>query len=426
MKKFMLSFISIVFILSGSSLFAQEYYLGGAKPEGAQPSQGVIPQNVQLALDPDAIFTGAVQPENYAPPQRSAGGGSRDFPGCPPCGIPEGEGDIPDEGDDNYNGGCNSIPPVFLSIQIGDVYCGRGNGYTVGGLDYRDTDWYEITLTETKTLHWTGIANFYMQLTIASGPCASLSAVASDYPLPDQVGTCSWTCDPGTWYFFVAPAGFGDALELDGDYVVTLTEEDPGEPDTWCPFELVCAFCGIPEGEPPHVDDIGDLTNYGCNGDEFTPARPELFSPIAVGDVICGSGDHYVYNTLDFRDTDWYKLIVTSGQTLYWSGIADFSVTLWIVEGPCASMLVLDWITLNPGEYGTISAYLDPGEYYFVIAPSDWDMDNNGDYMVALTDMYPGNPARWCPLTTPVSNWALYIGIGLILIVTLARFRRLI
>jgi hypothetical protein len=69
---------------------------------------------------------------------------------CPPGATPENEANcgIPE---DTVNGGCNSIPPVFSPIACGETYCGTAafDGAT------RDTDWYEVVLTQATQVTWT-------------------------------------------------------------------------------------------------------------------------------------------------------------------------------------------------------------------------------------------------------------------------------
>ncbi len=68
----------------------------------------------------------------------------------PPCdiicvGLPEGEPTCYDDYEDVFNGGCNSVPPVFSIMPVGDVtVCGESGVYAYGTSTYRDTDWYKI------------------------------------------------------------------------------------------------------------------------------------------------------------------------------------------------------------------------------------------------------------------------------------------
>jgi hypothetical protein len=424
MKRILFVLIGLAFMISG--LFAQEYYSGGAQPAGFVPDNAMQQQHafVQNNGNNGEANLDALMPKGYTPPSQGSGTGTREFTGCLYCAIPEGEPDIPDNGTDVTNGGCNVTPNLFTPIQMGDVFCGRGNGYVTATGDARDTDWYIFTLTQTTTIFWTGIANFSCVFYIVTGTCDAPNVIASAVPAPGTVGVATTTLGAGTYWLFVAPSSYGADPALDGDYMVTFTDHNPGTPDNWC---YQCLDCAIPEGEPPLVDNIGDLTNYGCNGAEFEPDRPSLFSTINMGDVICGTSEQYSYNNISFRDTDWYKYVVTSDQTVYYSGTADFSLQLIIIKGPCNAQVSYGATTVSPGEVGTIMSNLTPGEYYFWAGPSDWIPTNEGTYMITLNPIPPReNVADWCNNMVPVSNWALYIGLGLIAAFAIFRFRKLI
>ncbi|MDZ7740556.1 MAG: hypothetical protein U5Q03_02035 [Bacteroidota bacterium] len=203
MKKFMIFLTAGLFMLA-MNLTAQEFYLGAEAPDDYTP-----------------VKTEA---------QKATMGGIE----CPFCALDEGEGDIPDGGEDNTNGGCNSTPPVFSPISIGDVYCGRTNTYDVSGSDIRDTDWYKIVLAETKTLYWTSMADCELNIFIISddGNCGINAVVAFDQNVPPGTqGQTSYTCGPGTWYFWVGHP-YISGLPDGADYMVTLSEGPP--PDPWC------------------------------------------------------------------------------------------------------------------------------------------------------------------------------------------------
>ena len=153
---------------------------------------------------------------------------------CVPGSTPEGEGDIPDEGVDNFNGGCNS-PPLypFSPIIFDQVICGRSNTYLVGGSDFRDTDWYEITVTEAGVLYWTGMASFELYLFILDDDCNTIPVLASG----GNTGNCSqvqlsYPVEPGNYYLWAGPSSFS-GLPDGENYNVIATFNGPPPPD-WC------------------------------------------------------------------------------------------------------------------------------------------------------------------------------------------------
>ena len=146
--------------------------------------------------------------------------------------TPEGEGDIPDGGVDNFNGGCNT-PPLypFSPIMINQIICGRSNTYLVGLDNYRDTDWYEITVTESGVLYWTAIANFDLQIFILNGDCSFVQVLAGG----SNGGNCnqvqiSAPVSPGNYYLWAGPTFFSGMPEGE-NYNVIATFNEPPPPD---------------------------------------------------------------------------------------------------------------------------------------------------------------------------------------------------
>jgi hypothetical protein len=60
--------------------------------------------------------------------------------------LMEGEPTCYDDYEDNYNGGCNSSPPIFQPIMSGETVCGESGVYEVTRELWSDTDWYELHL----------------------------------------------------------------------------------------------------------------------------------------------------------------------------------------------------------------------------------------------------------------------------------------
>lgn len=146
---------------------------------------------------------------------------------CLNCSSPEGEGDILDDDEDNFNGGCNSDPYAFSPIGLNEVICGRNNTYTNQGSAYRDTDWYEITITESGTLYWSGYASYSLRLFILTGDCNNLITLATDVNTdPCEMVQISANVTPGTYYLFAATDGYS-GLPSGANYNVIATFDEP-------------------------------------------------------------------------------------------------------------------------------------------------------------------------------------------------------
>ena len=185
------------------------------------------------------LYTGAVEPDNFIPVIQNSPplDGDRGLP-CLACSIPEGEADIQDDHNDVVNGGCNSTPPVFIDVNLGDVYCGRTNTYSNQGASTRDTDWYRVVLTTTKTLYLTGSGDVELNLFIVSesGNCSNNNVVAEVTAPVGVDSQTSFICGPGTWYFWVGPTVFS-GIPNGADYQIVMSEGPPADP--WCGTQSV-------------------------------------------------------------------------------------------------------------------------------------------------------------------------------------------
>ncbi len=143
-----------------------------------------------------------------------------------PCGLPESfcspattlnERDLePDCGlvdgvfNDTVNGGCNVSPPLFLPVSCGEQICGSGLKLVGGG---RDTDWYELVVTETTAVtltieaNFVGSVGFIWTVPPGSGDCADATGLLRPYkPFGFEhpwVGPVTLCATPGTYWLFV-------------------------------------------------------------------------------------------------------------------------------------------------------------------------------------------------------------------------------
>lgn len=189
---------------------------------------------------------------------------------CPKGATPEGEPCV-DGAPDDFNGGCNSEPPVFSEIFCNDVICGEVWALGDGGL--RDTDWYEIDTRETKgsvrfTLRGefsfeTGVLGLIMMTfgNEGKGLCDEVLGVNPFvFGNPGEiVRVTTEFLPPGRHWFFVAPLLDNEiACTGSNDYWFELTCEDEPPPCNFlCPWDL----------DKTGAVDIGDLlqilTNWG-------------------------------------------------------------------------------------------------------------------------------------------------------------------
>ncbi|MBN2543916.1 hypothetical protein JXI42_13745, partial [bacterium] len=151
---------------------------------------------------------------------------------CPVSGIDEAEPMCGPDYVDDYNGGCNSTPPVFQSVDCGDIICGKSGNYLSGGSSYRDTDWFVDTLHEPTNVKWEVVADFEVIAFIIHGDsgCVSPFILESDTAFPCDTAIIEMELDSGVYWYWVGPALFA-GLSCSSNYVATLSCSNPGGND---------------------------------------------------------------------------------------------------------------------------------------------------------------------------------------------------
>jgi len=153
---------------------------------------------------------------------------------CPPGALIEAE-----PCGDDVNGGCGSIPAIFIDAACGDTFCGTA----WAALSKRDTDWYLIqhpggTLTATLT-------------SMFDGTCFILDGIATCNPFPVGDVGCS-----------------KDSVAL----VPASANLPPGQYGIWV-AATHCAGSGLPHGFPcfsdcnDYVLEIVCGCTWDCGGD---------------------------------------------------------------------------------------------------------------------------------------------------------------
>ncbi len=145
---------------------------------------------------------------------------------CPPGAQLEGEPPLGNNYVDNFNGGCNSTPPVFDYIDCPD-FCGVGGWYLFQGSNYRDTDWHEVTAAGT-TITWSVDAESEVLLyQIGVADCSNIQLISGPYYAgPNSATVITLATTPGEIVclftassVFANPGGFPDGMF---DYVYLL------------------------------------------------------------------------------------------------------------------------------------------------------------------------------------------------------------
>jgi hypothetical protein len=190
----------------------------------------------------------------------------------PDCGLPV----------DTVNGGCNSTPPVFLSVTCGTTLC--GNAFFNGTV--RDTDWYRLEAApEATRITWWGEASFPSQPMILTDDGACQNVVVADVVMADAG---EWQCtytprgDEGAVYLWMG-AQWNDIFPCpeNGNYVagVLCGEQCPCLGDltgdclvSQADLGMLLAAFGIDDGGDISGDGVTDqvdlgmlLSSFGCH-----------------------------------------------------------------------------------------------------------------------------------------------------------------
>ena len=233
-----------------------------------------------------------------------------------PGGTEEGEWDLPTNGcgfpEDNYNGGCNATGgEAFGSVSCGETICGTAMLEVYGGQQRRDTDWYELVITEDTlvTMHGTAEFDWVMGMGHNHGDdsCANYDYYfwGGAYIVTDACtsGIADVCIHAGTWWIAVVPVWGGTIPCL--DYEFTVECETPCQ-IACCIGNDVCIHTdqdtceGTPMGAPQDTTSCGLVDcAWACDGDplyEF-PCNTEqnvdntVNSEMANPPMSCASGD---------------------------------------------------------------------------------------------------------------------------------------
>jgi hypothetical protein len=114
---------------------------------------------------------------------------------------------------DNYNGGCNSDPPVYQPVPPStDTITIFGTSGTFDDLS-RDTDWYQLYVSVSNTITFTAIAEFPVLIFFldANQPlgCDDPGLVISSATAsPCELASLTETVGPGLYWLWVGPSVF--------------------------------------------------------------------------------------------------------------------------------------------------------------------------------------------------------------------------
>ena len=283
----------------------------------------------------------------------------------------------------------NTCATPFI-IDMTGWEAGGGNSFNdpgntcIYGNDYTEADYgcgfyltskevvYQFTPPETLGLQIDLLGSGYDTKIVITDGCPDSDATClynDDYASTYQSGFDCTTFTGGiTYYIFIEgfSSGCGEyELNIDECQAATPTPTPlpTGTPEP-CP-QVTCPSGGVPEGEPPCGDEYVDVYNGGCN------SSPYVFQDISCGDVVCGTSGTFLYQSGEYRDTDWYQLVLTESRVVTWAVDTEFDSLLFILDASqgCDAITVLAESSMPCGP-NSVTAGLAPGTYWLWIGPS--------------------------------------------------------
>lgn len=198
-------------------------------------------------------------------------------PECGPIGISENEPNcgLDEAGgyDDFVNGGCGGFEPRFTPIAVGQTICGTVAMNTVTGV--RDTDWFELVLTEQTRFAWHFSAEFRAQVGLVDNggvpDCTDVICyLAAFEAFPCIPVSQQMFLGPGTWWIQVAPS-FHDEIVCDLRYTFQIVPLPAGDVNG--------------DGEVNGVD-LKVLLHFWEIGQYYSPADLDYDGTIGILDLL--------------------------------------------------------------------------------------------------------------------------------------------
>jgi hypothetical protein len=166
---------------------------------------------------------------------------------------------------------------------------------------------------------------------------------------------------------------------------------------------VTCPATGIPEGEPPLVDDYVDVFNGGCASDSGFSFQ--TLEADADGNLIlCGVSGWYLSAGVPYRDTDWYILLAGAAGPIEITADAEYTTFCFeLSPQDCATVAVAQQITAGPCDQAamTIDGYGEADPVWFWAGPTVFappGPDTEYDYVVWFSGLLEGvaaAPTTW-------------------------------
>jgi hypothetical protein len=179
------------------------------------------------------------------------------------------------------------------------------------------------------------------------------------------------SCENGTtnpqmwWHYLPGPASYWIPVYpfASANFGFTVSV------DSCVPCDVVCPPGAMLEGEPTCYDNYEDHYNGGCN------SFPCVFQDVNCNTTICGTSGVYNYYGTPYRDSDWFRLVLTDSTMLTFKCVAEFPLLIFLFDAGSENGLdytILGYTMVDICDTATISMWVPAGVYWFWVGPSDW------------------------------------------------------
>jgi hypothetical protein len=162
--------------------------------------------------------------------------------------------------------------------------------------------------------------------------------------------------------------------------------------------EIEIPACYYYEGEGDCYDEYIDDFNGGCNH----PSEPFSVLPESYGQplVVWGTAGTYLVGASNYRDTDWYEIVLDQPTFITMGCIAEFPVVFGFLDGTsgCPVVSFLDYRAPDECIEDSLTMELGPGTFWLFVAPNAFSgIPCGSDYVMTVEGYRPPPCVLECP-----------------------------
>ena len=195
----------------------------------------------------------------------------------------------------------------------------------------------------------------------------------------------------GSTYFIVID-GYASSS---GNYILELTFPPIIPPQC----QLECPPDAMIEDEPFCYDEFDDIYNGGCQEDLV------VWDTISPGITVCGTSGNYLYQGMQYRDSDWFEFGIEWESQVHLEGVGEFPLLMVLLRQgqnqPCNDFQIIGYGSAPICTTAYIDTILPAGRYWAWIGPSAFEgIQCGSDYQLTLQT----TPTEYCLFTPGDAN----------------------